>query len=108
MTQWYYSWLPTPRKFNFCSIQNMHINVYDGFIYGSQNLESFSFSQWMGKPMWHILVNERSSHTHEMRPVQNSLIIPTVGKTVDKQEFSHSLARNVNWFEHLAKQSGSI
>lgn len=91
---------------NFCSIQNVHINVYDGFIYDSPNLESFTFSQWMDKPMWHIPANERSSHTHQIRPVQKSLIIPTVGKTVDKQEFSHSLARNVNWFKHWAKQFG--
>lgn len=50
----------------------------------------------------------RSFHTDQIRPVERSLIIPTAGKTVDKQELPHSVARDVNWFKLSAKQFGGI
>lgn len=36
-----------------CSNKNLYINVYCGFIYNSQNLETSTFSEWVNK-LWHI------------------------------------------------------
>lgn len=63
MNQQFYSWAFIPEKRKLCLHKNLHMNIYNSFIFNSQNLKptQMSFDRWMVNTLWYIHAIKKSS-----------------------------------------------